>query len=105
SLVRDNAALDEQARELVAVATEQGFPFQRAWGTIHRGWVKVKNADVTEGISLLRSGLTAFRATGAKTAMPHFMALLARAFETAGQIEEAVILLDDALQLVGMTGE
>ena len=40
------------------MATEQGFPFWRALGTIFRGWVKVKNGDVTDGISLLRSGLT-----------------------------------------------
>ena len=44
------------ADELVAVTTEQGFPFWRALGTIYRGWVKVKNGDVAEGISLLRSG-------------------------------------------------
>src|SRR5215467_7495122 len=61
-LVGDNAALNERADELVAVATEQGFPFWRAHGTICRGWVKVKNSDVAEGISLLRTGSTPLRA-------------------------------------------
>ena len=105
SLVGDNAALDERADQLVAVATEQGFPYWRAQGTIYRGWVKVKNGDVAEGISLLRSGSTAYRATGAEMWMPHHIALLARACEIAGQIEEAVTLLDDALQIVERTGE
>ncbi len=105
SLVGDNAALDERTDELVAVATEQGFPFWRAQGTIFRGWVKVENGDVAEGISLLRSGSAAFRATGAELWMPHYIALLARACEIAGQIEEAVGLLDDALQTVERTGE
>ena len=105
SLVGDNAALDERADQLVAVATEQGFPHWRAQGTIYRGWVKVKNGDVAEGISLLRSGSTAYRATGAESWMPHYIALLARACEIAGQIEEAVTLLDDALQIVERTGE
>jgi hypothetical protein len=63
-LVGDDAALDERANQLVAVTTEQGFPFWGAVGTIYRGWVKVKNGDVAEGISLLRSGSTAYRATG-----------------------------------------
>src|SRR5207245_2190337 len=54
SLVGDNAALDEWADQLVAVTMEQGFPFWRAQGTIYRGWVKVKNGEVAEGISLLR---------------------------------------------------
>ena len=66
SLVGDNAALAEQANQLVAVATEQGFPVWRAHGTIYSGWVKVKNGDVTEGISLLRSGSATYRATGAE---------------------------------------
>ncbi len=105
SLVGDNAALDERAGQLVAVATEQGFVHWRAEGTIYRGWVKVKNGDVAEGISLLRSGSAAYRATGAEFWVPHHIALLAGACETAGQIEEAVTLLDDALQIVKRTGE
>jgi predicted ATPase len=100
SLVGDNAALDERADQLVAVTTEQGFPFWRAQGTIYRGWVKVKNGDVAEGISLLRNGSTAYRATGAELWMSHHIALLAAASEIAGQVDEAVTLLDDALQIV-----
>ena len=105
SLVGDDAALDERADQLIAVATEQGFPSWRAQGTIYRGWVKVKNGDVAEGISLLRSGSSDYRATGAELLVPHYFALLARACEIAGQVEEAVTLLDDALQIVERTGE
>jgi class 3 adenylate cyclase/predicted ATPase len=104
-LLRDSAVLDEQADQLVAVATEQGFPFYRAQGTIYRSWVKVKYGDVAEGISLLRSGSTAYRATGAKAWMPHQIALVSAASEIAGQIEDAVTQLDDALQIVEGTGE
>jgi predicted ATPase len=64
---------------------------------------KVKNGDVAEGISLLRSGLTAYRATGAEAWTPHFFALLAGACEIEGQADEAVTLLDDALQIVERT--
>jgi predicted ATPase len=93
------------ADQLVSTATEQGFPSWQAMGTIYRGWAKVKNGDVTEGMSLLRSGLSAFRATGSELFVPHHIALLAEACEIAGQIEEALALLDDALQIVGRTGE
>jgi TolB-like protein/predicted ATPase len=103
-LVEDAAALDERADEVAAVATEQDFPYWRAAGTIFRGWVKVKNGDVTDGISLLRRGSSAFRATGSEVWMPHHIALLARACEIAGQIEESRTLLDDALQIVERTG-
>jgi predicted ATPase len=93
SLVGDDAALRERVDELVAVTTEQGFPVWRAMGTVYRGWVEVKNGSVAEGISLLRNGLIAYRATGAWAGMPNFVALLARAQESAGQVEEAVILV------------
>jgi predicted ATPase len=105
SLVGDNVALDERAAQLVAVATEQGFPVWRAMGTVHRGWVMVKNGDLTRGISLLRSGWAAYRATGTDMWTPYNTALLARACEIAGQIEENLTLLDNALQIVERTGQ
>jgi predicted ATPase len=37
--------------------------------------------------------------------MPYYVALLARAHEIAGQVEEAATELDDALQIVERTGE
>jgi class 3 adenylate cyclase/predicted ATPase len=105
SLIGDNAALGQRADELAAVATEQGFAFWRATATIFRGWVKVENGDVREGLSLLYSGSEACRATAAELWMPHHIALLARACEIAGQVEEASTLLNDASQIVERTGE
>ncbi len=105
SLVGDNRALDKQADDLVSVATEQGFPHWRAMGTIYCGWVLVGSGDVAEGISLLRSGLAAYRATAAESWVPYHIALLARGCELAGQVEEALTLLDDALQIAERTGE
>jgi predicted ATPase len=105
SLGGDNAALDERARQLIAVATEQGFPLYRALGTIYRGWGKATTGDVAEGISLLRSGSSAYSATGAETRISYHIALLAKACETAGQVEEALSLLDDALQIAERIGE
>jgi class 3 adenylate cyclase/predicted ATPase len=105
SLDGDIAVLDERASELIAVATEQGFPQWHAPGMIYRGSVEVRNGSVPEGMSLLRSGSAAYRATGAELWMPHFLALLAGACELAGQVEEASTLLDDALQIAERTRE
>jgi len=105
SLLRDHAVLDEWVAQLIALATEQGFPHWSAQGKIYRGWVKANTGGVPGAISLLRSGQEAFRAAGAKLLLPHYMGLLAAACEIAGQTEEAVTLLDDALQIVKWTGE
>jgi predicted ATPase/class 3 adenylate cyclase len=104
-LAGDYASLEERADQLVAMAAEQAFPFWQAQGTIYRGWLKANNGEVAAGISLLRSGSAAYRATGAELWMPHYIALLARACEIAEQIDESVALLDDALQIARRTGE
>ena len=104
-LAGDDAGLDKWADELVAVATERGFTVWGAVAAIFRGWVKVRNGDVAKGISLLVSGSSAYRASGAKLWMPHFIALRASASERAGHLEEALELLDEALQLADETGE
>jgi class 3 adenylate cyclase/predicted ATPase len=105
SLVGDDAALDERVDQLIAVAAKQGFPHWHAVGTIYRGWVRAKNGDVAAGISLLRSGSTAYRVTGSEAWRPYFIALLAAACQIAGQIEEGLTLLDEALQIAKRTGE
>jgi hypothetical protein len=84
SLMGDDAALKQRTDELVAVTTEQGFPFWGAMGTICHGWIKVRNGDVVQGISLLRSGSIAYRATGVSAWTPYHIALQARAYEIAG---------------------
>jgi class 3 adenylate cyclase/predicted ATPase len=104
SLVGDDAALAKRVDESVRVATEHGFPYWMAAGAIFGGWLKVKNGNATDGISLLRSGTSAFRATGTEVWTPYFFALLAAAFEIAGQIEGALTLLDDALRIVEEKG-
>jgi predicted ATPase len=101
----NDAALNERSEELVAVATEQGFPHWLVWGTMNRGWAKVKNGDVTEGTSLLRSALAAHRTTGAELYAPLIMSHLAGACEVAGRIGEGLAQLDDALEIVERTGE
>jgi predicted ATPase len=97
--------LEEWAGQLVSVATEQGFLLWRAMGTIYHGWVRVNEGDAREGISLLREGVAAYRATGAMAFVPYQIVLLARACEIAGQVEEAADLLDESLRIVEQTGE
>jgi predicted ATPase len=105
ALAGDNAALDEWTGEVVAVTTQQPLPVWRAQGTILRGWVKVKTGDVAEGISLLRRGSGAYRATGAEAYLPYFFALLAGACEIAGQVAEAMSVVDQALEVAQRTGQ
>jgi len=105
SLAGEYTALDERANQLIAIATEQGFPLFRMLGTIYLGSVKASTGDLSTGISLLRSGSSDYIATGAKTRISYHMALLASACEMAGQVEETLSLLDEALHISERIGE
>jgi predicted ATPase len=71
SLFGDNAVLGERVDQLVAVTTEQGFAHWGSVGTIFRGWVRITNRDVAEGLSFMRSGSAAFRAVGGSCGRPN----------------------------------
>ena len=49
------------------------------------------------GIALIRDGLAAAEATGARTTTMFYLHLLAEALALAGKIEEGLAILDDAL--------
>jgi len=105
SLGGDGTALDERASELLALASEHGFPWYRALGMIYRGFSKVVSGDVANGISLMRSGSVAYRATDAQTLISFHIALSAKACDSAGHVDEALSFLDDAMRIVERTGE
>ena len=105
ALIGDSSALNERADEMLTLASDQGFPYFRALGTLGLGWARIMNGEVTAGISLLRSGSTDYRATRAEAWTPYCLALLARACEITGQTEECLTLLDDALRIVENTAE
>jgi predicted ATPase len=105
SRVEETPALGEWVDQLVAISAEQSFSFYRSAGAVFRGEVKVRNGNVTEGLYLLRTGLTDCRASGMELLVPYFTEHLAKACQIAGRMEEALALLDDALRVVERTGE
>src|SRR5262249_40633439 len=105
SLIGASEILTEWVDELVAVATNHGLPSWHVVGTFYLGWMKVKNNAVAEGMSLLRTSLATNRITRGATWRPHFLVLLAEAWEIAGQIKKAITQVNNALQIAEETGE
>jgi predicted ATPase len=101
----DNALLREWVDEMIATTSGRGIALFDAGTMVICGWAKVKDGDVAAGISLLRTGLPAYRATGTEMFISHFIGLLAAAHEIAGNVKDALALVDDALQLIEKTGE
>jgi DNA-binding winged helix-turn-helix (wHTH) protein/predicted ATPase len=102
---REGQAAQEHAEAAVELSSQQGFPFFLAFGTILRGWARVEQGQTEEGIPQVRQGLAAYRATGAELATTRFVALLAEAWGKAGQPEEGLNVLAEALAVVNKGGE
>jgi predicted ATPase len=69
------------------------------------GWARAHQRQGEEGIEQIKQGLTLCRATGAELQRPYYLALLAEAHGTMGQLEAGLTVLTEALTLTDTTGE
>jgi class 3 adenylate cyclase len=76
---RNIATVCSHSNDCVALASEHGFAYWAAFGRILQGWAGVQRGEATAGIALIRDGMTAAEATGARVYTPLFLALLAEA--------------------------
>jgi predicted ATPase len=94
------------ARFVVSLCAEHGFPFWGAGGRILDGWATMAKGRVYEGLMELRQGLNAWRHhTGARLWLPIFLALQAEGYAKAGESDKALRLIDEALAVSDETGE
>jgi predicted ATPase len=98
-------ATQEQAEALITLCHEQRSLLWEALGIAMRGWALAKQQRKEEGIAQIRQGLAAHQATGEELWQPIFLALYAEACREAGQPEEGLTALTEALDLVSKTQE
>src|SRR6516162_6581525 len=82
---RDVAAVCACSNECVALASEHGFAQWAPQGRILQGWADAQKGAATTGIAHIRDGIAAAEATGARSATPFHLALLAEALALAGK--------------------
>lgn len=95
--LRDQQTLRQEQEVLVAVAQEQGFASYLALGQVAGGWALAEQGTLEEGIEQMRQSLAAWRATGAESPRPSYLALLAEAYGKAEQPEEGLRVLNEGL--------
>jgi predicted ATPase len=93
------------AEATMRLANEQGFPHWLADGMIFHGWVQAMQGKVEEGKTQIRQGLAIYRAIGSALAQPFFLILLAETHGRAGEFDEGLSILDEALALGQSTEE
>jgi predicted ATPase len=97
---REGPATQAQAEAAMVLCREQGFAFFLAQQTILRGWALAEQGQVEEGMAQMHQGIAAYQATGAEGERPYLLALLAEAYGKAGQAQEGLRLLEEALTVV-----
>jgi predicted ATPase len=102
---REVQAAREQAEALVTLSNQQGFAQWLAGGTMMCGWALMVQGQEGEGMAQMRHGLTAWRAMGIEAGLPYWLAMLAEAYGSTGQVEAGKRVLAKALTLVDTTEE
>jgi len=86
-----------QVDALLTLATAQQFPQWVAHGTFWQGWILTVQGQGAAGLAQMHQGVAAIVATGQRVSQPRYLALLAEAMGHAGQVEEGLRLLAEAL--------
>ncbi|MEE9589291.1 MAG: adenylate/guanylate cyclase domain-containing protein [Hyphomicrobiaceae bacterium] len=105
NLRRDFAAALPVAEEAIINATEQGLVDWVAFGSMCRGRALTGLGEISEGIELLRSGLTKWHDTGSRLADSQWYGFLAAAYLDAQKFDNAWAALDEAYTVRDATGE
>jgi predicted ATPase len=102
---RSHEEMRARADAVIAISDEHDFSYNRAIGTVFRGWALGGSGQTTEGITLLRAGLAAYRATGAMIYVPFILTLLADAEGKAKERDQGLDHLAEAERLMAATEE
>ena len=87
------------------LSTEERFALFEAGAIIERGWVQAEAGQVEDGIAQIRQGLAAWQAMGAGMHLTHYLGMLAEAYGKAGQVQQGLSTLAEALAFAEKTDE
>lgn len=104
-LQREATAVDELLDALADLCAKDGFLMLSAAATWAGGWVTARQGRLSEGIMLMREGISAWQGTGSIIWQPRFLVTLAEVYLSAGQVREAMAVLTETEALIEKTKE
>jgi class 3 adenylate cyclase/predicted ATPase len=88
----------ERAKALTAFGVQHEFADYAARGRVFRGWALARLGSPEDGLAELRAGILAQRETGMSEDFSFFLEMLAEVHGLAGQAEEGLTVIEEALQ-------
>jgi DNA-binding SARP family transcriptional activator/predicted ATPase len=95
---RNGKLVQEWAAATVDFCVQHDIGYYDNWAAILHGWALADQGALTEGIARMQQGLADFRGSHSEIRLPYYLTLLAEAYGNAGQVQEGVNRLTEALE-------
>jgi len=103
---REARDVQEQAEMAIALIREQGLAgYFLAMATCLQGWAVDAQGQREAGLAQMRQGLVVHQASGQEVQRPWLLGMLAEACAHAGQLDEGLRLVTEALERAQQSGE
>jgi pimeloyl-ACP methyl ester carboxylesterase/tetratricopeptide (TPR) repeat protein len=76
---------------------EYVLPLLQSHFDVQIGWAMTRSGELSDGIERMRRGIATIKTTGAGMGLPHLLALQAEALGEAGNVPEALAIIEEAL--------
>jgi adenylate cyclase len=96
---------EEFADQCIALATDFEMPMFRDFGRVLKGWILISRGEVEKGTELARMGVECLEAIEFGWGRSFTLGVVAQGRASAGQYDEALTLVEEALDHASTTGE
>ncbi len=97
--LRNRENIDKYTDELVPISYDNGFLFWIGHALIYLGERKTLEGQVKEGIAQMKEGVATLHMTGSETCLTRLLARMTTACKEMGETEEALKMVEEALEL------
>lgn len=93
------------AEATINFCSEYRLDFWRSMALVLHGWALAEQASFEIGIAEIEKGISGFQAADVEFILPYYMALLAKRQVRQGDIKKSLIIVNQGIEQVGLTGE
>ena len=101
---RDWPHAEDFVKATIALSMEHGFPYWCSSAQVLDGWLLTRQGRMEEGLERMQQGLASYKATGANLNRPYSLLFLAEAHAMAGDPEQGLTLIEEALAATRKNG-
>jgi tetratricopeptide (TPR) repeat protein len=94
-----------QAEEVIRYCNEHGLTNFEVWARFAQGAIEARRKDPREGIGIMLSAIKTAEGMSSRLLRPVQLAAVASAYAKMGQIDEALLLVEEAIGVADTTGE